>query len=158
MFQSNIVHCFLLHHHYQLSSYFFSTPMLWVLFPLSSISSSPSLLFCDHCHDYCFLVRLCTIFFIIIMSSPLLSSHSSLSRSSSSFVSFYFPLSSPAQPPTERSEVQVPARAEIWFEIYAIHAPLARSAMRSKLTVYCELEDEMARERTGHPSHICSYY
>lgn len=110
MFQSNIVHCFLLHHHYQLSSYFFSTPMLWVLFPLSSISSSPSLLFCDHCHDYCFLVRLCTIFIIIIMSSPLLSSHSSLSRSSSSFLPFYFPSSSPAQLPTERLEVQVPVR------------------------------------------------
>src|SRR6218665_3620050 len=36
--------------------------------------------------------------------------------------------------PIERSGVQIPARAEIWFEISASPVPLANSAMMSTLT------------------------
>ena len=43
------------------------------------------------------------------------------------------------------------ARAEIWFKIAVTSAPLANSAMMSTLTVHCQWEDEMVRERTGHP-------
>ena len=45
----------------------------------------------------------------------------------------------------ESSEVQIPAKAEIWFEISGPCASLAR------LTVHCRLEDETAKERRGHP-------
>jgi len=47
--------------------------------------------------------------------------------------------------------VQIPARAEIWFEISAPRAPLANSAMMSTLTAHCQWEDETVRESTGHP-------
>ena len=35
-----------------------------------------------------------------------------------------------------------------------ISAPLANSAIMSRLTVHCHWEDEMVRERTGHPPHL----
>ena len=50
--------------------------------------------------------------------------------------------------------VQIQARAEIWFENSALHAPLANSAMMSTLTLHCQWENEMVRERTGRlPSY-----
>ena len=43
-------------------------------------------------------------------------------------------------------------RADIWFKMSALPVPLANSAVMSALNVFCEWEDEMAIERTGHPS------
>ena len=52
-----------------------------------------------------------------------------------------------------RFGVQIPAVAEVWFEISAPSAPLVNSAMMSTLTAHChcQWEDETVRERTGHP-------
>src|SRR6218665_1761180 len=61
------------------------------------------------------------------------------------------PIGKHAGPPTVRLGVQIPARAEIWFEISAPPAPPANSAMMSTLTAHCQWEDDTVRERTGHP-------
>ena len=55
--------------------------------------------------------------------------------------------------PIERFGVQIPTRAEIWFDISAPPVPLAYSATMSTgtLTLHCQWEDEAVRERTGHP-------
>ena len=50
-----------------------------------------------------------------------------------------------------RFGVQIPARAEIWFEISAPPAAIANSATMSILTTHCQWEDETVREKTGHP-------
>ena len=50
-----------------------------------------------------------------------------------------------------RFGVQIPVKAEIWVEISAPRAPPANSAMTSTLTIHCQWEDDMVRERTGHP-------
>src|SRR6218665_455919 len=39
----------------------------------------------------------------------------------------------------------------MWFKIFPPPVPLSSSAMMSTLTVYCQWEDKMVRERTGHP-------
>ena len=56
-----------------------------------------------------------------------------------------------------RFRVQIPTRAEIWFEIDAPPAPIANSAMMSTLTAHCQWEDETVKERTCHlPSHAAA--
>jgi len=53
----------------------------------------------------------------------------------------------------DRSEVKIPYKEEICFKIYAPHGPQANSAVMSTLTIHCQWEDEMKRERTGHPPY-----
>jgi len=45
--------------------------------------------------------------------------------------------------------VQIPARAEIWLEMYGLPAPLANSAKN-----HCQCEDEIVREWIDHPPSI----
>ena len=51
-----------------------------------------------------------------------------------------------------RFGVQIPAREEKFGSRFLFHlCPLANSAMMSTLTAHCQWEDDMVRERTGHP-------
>src|SRR6218665_1535426 len=52
----------------------------------------------------------------------------------------------------KRSSVFDLAWAKVCVEISVPPWPIANSAMMSTLTVHCQWEDEMVRERTGHPS------
>ena len=53
-----------------------------------------------------------------------------------------------------RLAVQIPARADIWFEISAPAPPNQLSYDEYTDRTHCQWEDEMVRERTGHlPSY-----